>query len=74
MYHVGEPSSGGVTLNRTRTYDFCEVEERGNWFDIFVALIQYLLSGESKVGFLNNQHPWNLIHKVPPTRINWANS
>jgi hypothetical protein len=22
------------------------------------------LSGESKVGFLNNEHPWNLIHKV----------
>jgi hypothetical protein len=74
MYHNGEPSSGGVTLNRTRTYDFCEVNERGDWFDIFVALIQYLLSGESKVGFLNNQHPWNLIHKVPPTRINCANS
>jgi hypothetical protein len=53
-----------VILNRTKAYDFCNVEERGEWLDVFVALMQYLLSGESKVGFLNNQHPWNLIHKV----------
>jgi hypothetical protein len=76
MYLVGEPSSG-VVLHRTKTYDFCEVHERGEWFDVFVALIQYLLSGESKVGFLNNEHPWNLIHKVAsrltnsPPRKHW---
>ena len=51
-------------LDRTKMYDFCNVEERGEWFDVFVALIQYLLSGESKVGFLNKSHPRNLIHKV----------
>lgn len=67
LYHDGVSSSGGVVLNRTREYDFCDVQQRGNWFDIFVALVQYLLSGESKVGFLNNEHPWNLIHKVKPT-------
>jgi hypothetical protein len=55
-------------LNRTKTYDFCKVDERGEWFDVFVALIQYLLSGESKVGFLNMSHPRNLIHKV----CSWA--
>jgi hypothetical protein len=64
MYHAGKPSTSGVVLSRTKMYDFCEVDERGQWFDVFVALIQYLLSGESKVGFLNNEHPWNLIHKV----------
>jgi hypothetical protein len=66
LYHDGEPSalSDAVILNRTEAYDFCKVNERGQWFDIFVALIQYLLSGESKVGFLNNSHPRNLIHKV----------
>jgi hypothetical protein len=73
MYHAGEPSSG-VVLNHTRTYDFCEVHERGQWFDVFVALLQYLLSGESKVGFLNNEHPWNLIHKVIPSRLHLANA
>ena len=60
-------------LNRTKTYDFRRVEERGEWFDVFVALIQYLLSGESKVGFLNNSHPQNLIHKacfVERTHVN----
>ena len=33
-----------------------------------MALIQYLLGGESKVGYLNNMAPgkWNLIHKVRP--------
>jgi hypothetical protein len=72
MYRAGEPSSG-VVLNRTKTYDFCEVYERGQWFDVFVALIQYLLSGESKVGFLNGEHPWNLIHKVT-SRLQLANS
>jgi hypothetical protein len=66
LYHDGEPSaiSEGVILNRSKSFDFCKVNERGEWFDIFVALIQYLLSGESKVGFLNNSHPRNLIHKV----------
>jgi hypothetical protein len=47
LYHDGVPTSVGVMLNRTRTYDFCDVKERGEWFDVFVALIQYLLSGES---------------------------
>ena len=65
LYHDGVPTSVGVTLNHTRPYDFRDVQERGEWFDVFVALIQYLLSGESKVGFLNNKHPQNLIHKVP---------
>ena len=65
LYDDGEPTtSEGVILSRTKPYDFCKVDERREWFDVFVALIQYLLSGESKVGFLNNQHPWNLIHKV----------
>ena len=36
----------------------------GECFDIFITMIQYLLSGESKVGFLNNSHHWNLIHKI----------
>jgi hypothetical protein len=66
LYNIGEADSAfdGVTLNRTKAYDFCKVDDRVEWFDVFVALIQYLLSGESKVGFLNNSHPWNLIHKV----------
>ena len=66
LYHDGEPSSssGGVNLHKTKPYDFCKVDERAEWFDVFVALMQYLLSGESKVGFLNNNHPRNLIHRV----------
>ena len=48
----------------TKAYDFCDVVERGEWLEVFVALVQYLVSGESKVGFLNKSHPWNLIHKV----------
>ena len=52
-------------LTHTKSYDFAKVDERGNWLEVFVALIQYLVSGESKVGFLNKNHPWNLIHKVP---------
>jgi hypothetical protein len=63
LYEDGEPSRG-VTLNCTKSYNFSNIDERGDWFDIFVALIQYLVSGESKVGYLNKNHPWNLIHKV----------
>ena len=58
----GNPSEG-VILKQTKPYDFSKVDERGEWLEIFVALIQYLVSGESKVGFLNN-NSWNLIHKV----------
>lgn len=65
LYHHGEPTtSDGVVLNKSKEYDFRNVDERGEWFDVFVALIRYLLSGESKVGYLNNSHPRNLIHKV----------
>ena len=54
-----------MTLSKTRWYNFADITERGEWFDVFVALIQYLLSGESKVGYLNNSPgKWNLIHKV----------
>ena len=63
---VPTPDSRGVTLGHTKPYDFGKLDDRAEWFDIFVALIQYLLSGESKVGYLNNSNPdtWNLIHKV----------
>lgn len=66
LYHHGEPTASdkGVVLNKSQRYDFGKVDERGGWFDVFVALVQYLLSGESKVGYLNNEHPRNLIHKV----------
>jgi hypothetical protein len=53
-----------VTLNRTKTYDFADVYQRGAWFDLFVALLQYLKSGEAKVGYLNQLHPKNALHRV----------
>jgi hypothetical protein len=53
-----------VTLNRTKTYDFADVCQRGEWFDLFVALLQYLKSGEAKVGYLNQLHPKNALHRV----------
>jgi hypothetical protein len=67
LYADGKPSLEGVRLNCTKPFNFLEADERGEWFDIFVELIQYLLSGESKVGFLNKNQPWNLIHKVRST-------
>lgn len=49
---------------RTREYDFANQIERAEWFDIFVALVRYLLSGESKVGYLNDgRGKENPIHK-----------
>ena len=53
-----------VTLTATPAYDFCKPVERGEWIDIFIALIQFLKSGDSKVGNLNNRLENNMIHKV----------
>ena len=53
----------GVTLRSTRLYDFCDVQDRGEWLDILVALIEYLRSGESKVGYLNKSLVRNMLHK-----------
>jgi len=39
-------------------------QERGEWFDAFVALVQYLKSGEAKVGWLNSSHERNPLHRV----------
>jgi hypothetical protein len=64
IHDNGNVEGDGVTLSSTRLYDFCNPQERGEWLDIFVALIEYLKSGESRVGPLNNQIQKNLIHKV----------
>jgi len=56
--------SKGVILCASPSYDFRNQTARGEWLDIFVALIQFLKSGESKVGNLNNVLPNNMIHKV----------
>lgn len=53
-----------VTLNRTPLYNFADVNQRSEWFDIFTALLQYLFSGESKVGYLNSSHPTNALNWV----------
>ena len=55
--------SDGVILSSTPLYNFCKPEERINWLDTFIALIEYLRSGKSKVGFLNNSVNKNMLHK-----------
>lgn len=66
LYHDGEldPSTGS-NLHKTKAYDFYKVDVRGEWFDVFVALMQYLVTGQSKVGVLDKAHPSDLTHKVP---------
>jgi hypothetical protein len=63
-YDNGEVQNSTVTLNKTQRYDFCYIEDRGKCLEVFVALIRYLISGESKVCFLNKSHRKNLLHKV----------
>jgi len=53
-----------VTLTSTKLYDFCDPTERAEWLDVLIALIEYLRSGESKVGFLNKSMDKNMLHKV----------
>lgn len=37
--------------------------DRGQWLDVLIALIEYLRSGESKVGFLNKAMERNMLNK-----------
>jgi len=55
----------GVTLRCSRAYDFANVSERGAWLDVLVALVLYLRSGESKVGYLSKALGRNRLHKRP---------
>jgi len=53
----------GVNLRATKLYDFCDPTERGEWLDIVIALINYLRSGNSRVGHLNNHVAKSMLHK-----------
>jgi hypothetical protein len=52
-----------VILSSTKLYDVCNPVERGKWLDILIGLIEYLRSGDSRVGFLNNSVERNMLHK-----------
>jgi hypothetical protein len=52
-----------ITLSSTKLYDFCDPEQRGEWLDVVIALIEYLRSGENKMGFLNKSLEKNSLHK-----------
>jgi hypothetical protein len=58
------PKTERVKLTSTKLYDFCDPTERAEWLDILIALIEYLRSGESKVGFLNKSTDKNMLHKL----------
>ena len=56
-------NSDQVILSSTRLYEFCDSKQRGDWLDILIALIEYLRSGTSRVGPLNNSVVKNMLHK-----------
>jgi hypothetical protein len=56
--------SPGVTLKSTKLYDFCVPGQRAEWLDILVALIEYIRSGESRIGFVNKAMANNMLHKT----------
>ena len=64
IHDCGTVSGEGVVLESSPAYDFVLPEGRAAWIDVFVALIDFLRSGRSKVGFLNNTIVKNMIHKV----------
>ena len=41
----------------------CDPDERGQWLDVLIAMVEYLRSGENKVGYLNNSVEKNMLHK-----------
>jgi len=50
-------------LSSTKPFDMCNPVARGEWLDILIALIEYLRSGTSKVGYLNNSLENNRLDK-----------
>ena len=56
-----------VSLRSTRLYDFCDPVQRMEWLDVVVALVEYLRSGESRVGYLNAAVGKNMLHKSTTT-------
>jgi len=52
-----------ITLRCSRAYDFANVPERAAWLDVLVALVRYLQSGESRVGYLSRALRRNRLHK-----------
>ena len=52
-----------VQLSASRLYDMCDPDERGHWLDVLIAMVEYLRSGENKVGYLNNSVEKNMLHK-----------
>ena len=68
IYHPKQYLDRGTTssdmiMSATKLYDMCNVAERAQWLDILIALIEYLRSGKSKVGYLNSSHERNMLHK-----------
>ena len=63
IHDIGVVDEVGVTLSATQLYDFRNPEERRRWFDIVVALLEYIRSGESHVGYLNKDVVKNMLHK-----------
>ena len=53
----------GVTLTSTKLYDFCIPAQRAEWLDILIALIEYIRTGESEIGFVNKAMKKNMLHK-----------
>jgi hypothetical protein len=60
---VGVVNDSGVIMSSTPLYDFCDPEQRVQWLDIVIALMEYLRSGNSRVGFLNKDVVKNMLHK-----------
>jgi hypothetical protein len=57
-------------LRATKLYDVCNTVDRAQWLDILVALIEYLRSGTSKVGYLDCSHERNMLHKGVEQTVN----
>ena len=52
IYYGGWPEEQ-LALQRSKSYDMLEPEERVEFFDIMVALIWKVLAGEVKTGYLD---------------------
>jgi len=52
----------------------CNPVARAEWLDTLIALIEYLRSGSSKLGYLNNSVEKNMLHKDQDDEVEAGNT
>jgi len=64
VYYNAEPNES-ITLKRSRLYEMLEPIDRGEFFDLVVALLRKIEAGAVQTGWAGDQWDDNPIKKLP---------